>query len=38
MDVVARLIEAFCYLFGSAIRLVVFTVMDGCEAVARLFR
>jgi hypothetical protein len=38
VDVVARLIEAFCYLFGSVIRLVVFTVMDGCEAVAKRFR
>jgi hypothetical protein len=38
MDVVARLVEAFCYLFGAAIRLVVFGVMDGCEAVAKRFR
>lgn len=28
MELVARLIEAFCYVFGSLIRCVIFTTLD----------
>jgi hypothetical protein len=34
----ARLVEAFWCLFGALARCVVFTVLDGCEAVARRLR
>jgi hypothetical protein len=34
----ARLIEAFCYVFGATVRCAVFTTLDGLEAVAKRFR